>query len=195
MKAATAPTADEGAAQETATMFKTTLTALAFMMTLPLTASAHGPSRQKVVQSVEINAPADKVWAVIGNFQDMSWHPAIAKTEGTGGNVGGAKRTLTLTSGGTIEESLTGYDADKKGYSYEITTVDVKTLPVNNYSSSVRVTGDGAKSTLEWKGAFYRGFVNNDPPPELNDEAAVKAVSGVYAAGLAALKAKLEAGG
>ncbi len=176
-------------------MFKTTLTALAFMMTLPLTASAHGPSRQKVVQSVEINAPADKVWAVIGNFQDMSWHPAIAKTEGTGGNVGGAKRTLTLTSGGTIEESLTGYDADKKGYSYEITTVDVKTLPVNNYSSSVRVTGDGAKSTLEWKGAFYRGFVNNDPPPELNDEAAVKAVSGVYAAGLAALKAKLEAGG
>lgn len=45
---------------------------------------AHGPSRQKVVESVEINAPADKVWAVIGNFQDASWIPAVAKTEGKG---------------------------------------------------------------------------------------------------------------
>ena len=35
---------------------------------------------------MEINAPADKVWAVIGNFQDMSWLPPVEKTEGTGGN-------------------------------------------------------------------------------------------------------------
>jgi len=27
---------------------------------------------------------------------------------------------------------------------------------------------------VEWKGAFYRGYTLNDPPPELNDEAAVK---------------------
>ena len=37
--------------------------------------------------------------------------------------------------------------------------------------------------------------MNNDPPPELNDEAAVKAVKGVYRAGLDALKKKVEAGG
>ena len=42
---------------------------------------------------------------------------------------------------------------------------------------------------------FYRGHPNNDPPPELNDEAAVKAVTGVYKAGLEALKAKVGAGG
>ena len=48
----------------------------------PTPASAHGPSRQKVTETVEINAPADKVWAVIGNFQDMSWHPAVAKLGG-----------------------------------------------------------------------------------------------------------------
>ncbi len=71
----------------------------------------------------------------------------------------------------------------------------MKTLPVSNYSSSIRVSGEGAKSTVEWKGAFYRGYVNNDPPPELNDEAAVNAVNGVYKVGLDALKAKLEAGG
>ena len=54
---------------------------------------------------------------------------------------------------------------------------------------------DGAKSTVEWKGAFYRGYANNDPPPELSDEAAVKAVAGAYKAGLANLKKTLEAGG
>lgn len=48
---------------------------LALVCVWPLAASAHGPSRQKVTESVEINAPADKVWAVIGNFQDMGWHP------------------------------------------------------------------------------------------------------------------------
>jgi hypothetical protein len=34
--------------------------------------------------------------------------------------------------------------------------------------------------------------MNNDPPPELSDEAAVMAVTNVYASGLAALKSKAE---
>ena len=52
----------------------------------PVAVFAHGPTRQKVTETVEINAPPDKVWEVIGNFQDMSWHPAVAKLEGKGGN-------------------------------------------------------------------------------------------------------------
>lgn len=168
------------------------LTALAL---LPSIALAHGPSRQKVTETVEINAPADKVWATIGNFQDMSWHPAFAKTEGTGGNDANATRTLTLASGGTIEEKLLSSDPAKMVYKYEITKVDPKVVPVNNYSSNLSVKGEGSKSVVEWKGAFYRGFMNNDPPPELSDESAVKAIKGVYRAGLDALKKKLEAGG
>ena len=168
---------------------------LASLALIPAVALAHGPTRQKVTETVEINAPADKVWATIGNFQDMSWHPAVAKLEGTGGNDANATRTLTLTSGGTIEEKLLSHDPAKMVYKYEITKVDPKVLPVNNYSSNISVKGDGTKSTVEWKGAFYRGFMNNDPPPELNDEASKKAVEGVYRAGLDALKKKLEAGG
>lgn len=168
---------------------------LASLALIPAVALAHGPTRQKVTETVEINAPADKVWATIGNFQDMSWHPAVAKLEGTGGNDANATRTLTLTSGGTIEEKLLSHDPAKMVYKYEITKVDPKVLPVNNYSSNISVKGDGSKSTVEWKGAFYRGFMNNDPPPEMNDEASKKAVEGVYRAGLDALKKKLEAGG
>ncbi len=106
-----------------------------------------------------------------------------------------ATRVLTLQSGGTITEKLIKYDADNKSYKYEITDVDVKVLPVKNYSSTLSIKGEGDKSTVEWKGAFYRGYMNNNPPPELSDEAAVKAVKGVYRGGLDALKEKVEAGG
>jgi hypothetical protein len=155
-------------------------------------ALAHGPSRQKVVEKIEINAPADKVWAIVGNFQDLNWHPAVAKTEGTGGNEKGAKRKLTLKNGATIEESVEAYDAAGKSIKYRIDNVDVKVLPVNNYSSTITVKDVGGKSEVEWKGAFYRGFMNNDPPPELSDEAGVKAVTDIYKSGLTALKTKLE---
>jgi len=161
----------------------------------PSLALAHGPSRQKVVETVEINAPAAKVWAKIGNFQDMSWHPAIEKTEGQGGNEKGATRKLTLKGGATIEETLEKHDDQEMSYFYRIANVDVKVLPVTNYSSWLSVKpGEGGKSTVEWKGAFYRGYPNNDPPPELSDEAAVKAVTGVYRAGLDALKKSMESG-
>lgn len=169
--------------------------AIALSILLPVTAIAHGPTRQKVTETVEINASPEKVWEVIGNFQDMSWHPAIAKLEGNGANAVDATRVLTLQSGGTIAEKLIKYDVENKRYKYEITDVDVKVLPVNNYSSMLSVKGEGDKSTVEWKGAFYRGFMNNNPPPELNDEAAAKAVKAVYRGGLDALKEKVEAGG
>lgn len=157
-------------------------------------ASAHGPTRKKYVETIEINAPADKVWALIGNFADWSWHPAVEKTEATG-NAVDATRVLTLKGGGIIKEKMTKRDDTKRSFAYEITDVDVKVLPVNQYSSIITVTDEGGKSKVEWKAAYYRGFMQNDPPPELNEEAAQKAVSGVYKSGLEALKAKLEAGG
>ena len=73
------------------------------------TAQAHGPTRKKVEETVEINAAPDKVWKVIGNFQDMSWLPPVEKTEGKGGNEVEATRTLTLKGGATVEEELDKY--------------------------------------------------------------------------------------
>ena len=163
----------------------------------PFVAEAHGPSRQKVEESVEIAAPPAAVWARIGDFQDMSWHPAVHSSTGEGGNAIDATRVLTLgaADGPTIAEVLYKYDDAKRTYSYRITDVAVTTLPVTNYSSHLTVKdGKDGGSIVEWRGAFYRGFPNNDPPPELSDEAAVAAVTGVYRAGLDALKAELEAG-
>ncbi|WP_245312830.1 SRPBCC family protein, partial [Bradyrhizobium macuxiense] len=151
--------------------------------------------RRKVQESIEIDAPQAKVWAVIGNFQDMNWLAGVNKAEGDRGNEIGATRRLTLTEGATIDEELYKYDADMMSYSYRITAVDVKVLPVTNYSSTLTVSpAPDGKAKLEWAGAFYRGYPNNDPPPELNDEAAMKAVSALYRTGLEALKKKIESG-
>ena len=159
-------------------------------------ALGHGPSRQKVTETIEINAPPEKVWAVIGNFGDMSWLPVVEKTEASDGNIPDkALRKLVLKGGGVFEESLSKYSAESFSYGYRIEKVDVKVLPVTNYSSQISVTAvDGGKSSVEWRGAFYRGDPLNDPPPALNDEAAIAAVSGLYKLGLAALKKKLETG-
>src|SRR5438105_12904116 len=147
---------------------------------------AHGPTRQKVRESIEINAPPAKVWAAIGNFQDMSWLPPVSKTEGDKSNAIEATRRLTLADGATVDEELYKFDAEKMSYSYRITAVDVKVLPVTNYSSTITVSAgaDGKGSVVEWNGAFYRGFPNNEPPPELSDEAAIKAVTDLYHDGL-----------
>ena len=79
---------------------------------IPALALAHGPSRKKEVTTVEIDAPADKVWGVIGNYRDMSWHPAIASAEVTPGELKKevTKRKLTFKSGAVFTDTLTRYD-------------------------------------------------------------------------------------
>ncbi len=150
---------------------------------------AHGPTRQKVSEKIIIESSPEEVWNVVKNFHDMSWHPAIAETTGEGGNEPGAARTLTLGNGAKIFEVLEKYNKDEMKFFYRIADVDVSVLPVTNYSSWLIVReAENDATEVEWKGAFYRGFPNNDPPPELSDEAAVEAITGVYKSGLEHLK-------
>ena len=164
-------------------------------------ANAHGPVRQKIKEVVKINAPADKVWGIIKNFDDLSWLPAADGTKGDGGNKKGATRVITLKDGGTITEELKKYDDKKMSYKYKIKDMSiVKTiqhsgkeekipvLPVSNYAASITVKSKGGGSEVTWKAGYYRGYMNNNPPKELNEDAANSAVGGVLKAGLANLK-------
>ena len=156
------------------------------------TATAHGPSRQKVVKTVAINAPAAKVWGIIADFCAISsWSPGIASCTAEGGNAVGGKRSLRIgkADGPEIIEELQAYDAATMMYRYKVVKTDNTVLPVTTYSAFLTVTdaGDGT-SKVEWKSGFYRAYTKNNPPPELSDEAAMKAVSGAYDAGLANLK-------
>ncbi len=155
-------------------------------------ADAHGPSRQKVTKEITIIAPANKVWELIADFCAISsWHPAVAKCTTDGGNVVGTKRTLHIgkADGPQILEELQAYDPPGMMYRYRIVKTDNAVLPVSTYSSFLTVKDNGDKTTtVEWRSGFYRAYAKGNPPPELNDEAAVKAVSGVYDLGLANLK-------
>lgn len=172
------------------------LAAVACIGAFALQAQAHGPSRQKTEESVTINAPASKVWALVGDFNGLpKWLPPVATSTATDGNKVGSIRTLTLKNNEKLEEMLTAYDASKMEFRYRAKGANVKALPVNDYSSSMTVEPEGAtKSKVEWKGAFYRGYMNNDPPKELNDDAALNAVNGLYKMGLQNLKKVAESG-
>src|SRR5262245_41255915 len=98
------------------------------LLAAPETARAHGPTRQKITVTMEINASPDKVWAVIGNFHDMSWLPPVEKTEGQGGNAIGAIRQVTLKGRGTSEQELVKYDAAAMSYSYRIIETNLNVL-------------------------------------------------------------------
>lgn len=168
--------------------------ALGATMIMTGTAQAHGPVRLKLELDQKLNASPDEVWAAIGKFDDMGWHPAIASVEITGdGSVDQpekSQRILHLKSDAgdpTITEILSKWQPEKRCYAYRIEAVDVAVLPVTNYASTLCVKDDGGKALVTWKAGFYRGFPNNEPPPELNDEAATAAVTTMYQTGLDAL--------
>ena len=165
---------------------------MALAAAVSITSQAHGPTRQKVVERITINAPPGTVWAKIRNFDALKdWHPAVAESPADKGNAEGSMRQLRLEGGGALTETLEAHDDAKMKYSYR--AKDGGALPVTNYTSSIGVSAEGSnQSVVEWRGAFYRGHPNNDPPADQNDEAAVNAITGVYKGGLANLKTLVE---
>lgn len=156
---------------------------------------AHGPTREKHSESVEINASPDVVWALVGDFaHPEKWMPAIDSTTAQGGNEKGATRELKVkANGGTIKEELKNFDADKRLIQYKVVDpTDPAVLPVNNYSAKITVEASGSGSKVEWDAAFYRWFLNNNPPDGQNEAAAKAAVEKIVKESLENLKALAE---
>lgn len=145
----------------------------------------------RLKESIEINAPADKVWAKVGQFGDMSWHPAIAKTEVVEGTAteAGAKRVLTLKDGGHVNETLTSYDAGTTTLKYEITD---SVLPVREYGATIKVEAAGDKTIVTWRTMFKRKDPAKPGAAGQDDAAAKAAVEGILKSGLQQLKRSLE---
>jgi mxaD protein len=146
-----------------------------------------------VTQTVDIQAPAGKVWDAAKNFDQLNtWLPPVAKDEIVEGqnNTVGAVRLLTLKDGGTVKEKLLAYTPAARTFRYEIVE---SVLPVSHYTSvfTVKSAGKG-KSTVTWSGRFKRKNEAASPGDKENDKAATDAITGVYQAGLSTLKKNLE---
>lgn len=169
--------------------------ALAWSLFLSSSYASAAASWLHVAQSVEINAPAGKVWKTVESFDALNtWHPAIAKDEivaGTNDNAG-AVRLLTLKDGGTIKEKLLSFSPKTRSYRYEILE---GVLPVSSYTSivSVKSTGKG-RSTITWSGKFKRKDTGDSPADNANDKTAVDTITSVYQGGLQNVKKMAEQG-
>ena len=168
--------------------------ALIALLLFPALAIAHGPSRQKVDKQIEINAPVAKVWGVISDFCSIkSWNPAVTACESDKGNEAGSTRIITLENGQKLKEKLVKYDAGDFTYQYMMLEPNAAAFPINTHGATMTVkAGESGKSIVEWKGAFYRSFPGPNPPPELSDETASKALSEFYTKGLEQIKKMAE---
>lgn len=148
------------------------LVAASLALMMPL---AFAASQVKVVETVELKAPASKVWNTVKDFDKwQSWHPAVASTDiaSGGDNKRGTKRVLHLNGGGDVAETLTAWSNSAKRQTYIITS---SPLPVDKYTSTMHVTSTKGGSKITWSSTFV--------PKGATPAEAKKAISGVYRAG------------
>jgi hypothetical protein len=150
--------------------------AMALLAASTLTATAG--QKEKVTETVKLDAPPAKVWARIGQFGDLSWHPAVKKTEASDANKLDSQRRLDLGGPVLWEALLSHSDAEHK-YRYRILDngENQKVLPVSHYVSTIQVKPSGQGSEVIWVSTF-------EPAAGTTAEAAKKAIAGVYRGGL-----------
>ncbi|GLK67998.1 SRPBCC family protein [Hansschlegelia plantiphila] len=164
--------------------------ATAFALSI-VPALAHGPTPQKVDETVTIAAEPAKVWAVVKDFGALqSWHPDVAKS-----TLDGTDRTVTLKKGGEFKEGLDATDDAGMEIDYRLSGDAGEALPVSSYSVSIKVAPKDGGSQVTWEGRFYRADTNNEPEEGKDDAAAVAGMTEFLKTGLEGLKKKIEAGG
>jgi mxaD protein len=157
------------------------------------TVLAHGPTPIKIEETVHLQAAQADVWKLVKDFNGLAaWHPEVNRCVGNGGPAAGAERTLTLQNGEQLVEILDDYNEAETRYAYRSAKENVRALPVSSYSVRFTVkAGANGGTDVEWVGRVYRGDTGNQPPDNLNDEAAKNAMSRFFRAGLEKLKSKL----
>ncbi len=141
----------------------------------------------KVFVSSVIEAPADKVWAAVRDFNGMpGWHPLIARSVIEGGRPSdaiGCIRCLTLSDGVKVREQLLSLSDFDYSFSYGIVESG---LDVENYVAGFKLTPvtDGDHTFGEWWAEF-------DTPAGREPELAGMISRDVFQAGFDALKEKL----
>ena len=109
---------------------------------------------QTVADSVELAAPPDDVWSVIGQF-NLQWHPAVARTRLIGEGLGQLRR-LETRDGREIVERLAEVDNTKRSYRYTL----VSGVPASHYAGVIDVKPKASGSVAEWRVDF---LANNQP--------------------------------
>ncbi len=138
----------------------------------------------RVTRSTVIDAPIDRVWAVLRDFNShIDWHPAIAQSEiehGEKPDQVGCVRAFSLKNGAVLREQLLTLSDDHHVSTYCILD---STIPLKRYVATVRLSPvtDGNRTFWHWESTF-------STPPGMEAELAAAVGNGVYETGFKALQ-------
>jgi NADPH:quinone reductase len=145
----------------------------------------------KIVRSTVIDAPIERVWEVLRDFNSHDrWHPAIASSSIEGGERSdqvGCVRNFKLTDGNHIREQLIALSDVDHVLTYCILQ---STVPLERYVATVtlkRIT-DGNRTLWHWESSFAA-------PLEQAHALVEMVAKGVYEAGFEGLRRYLLGGG
>ena len=119
---------------------------------------------------ITINRPADDVWAVIGNFGELTWMPGVDTCELDGEN----DRVIGMFGMRVVEHQFSRDDEDRT-LTYGIVDGDMKP---EVHRATIKVMPAGSGSFVTWDVE--------------TDDAMVEVMQGAYGGALAALKEQLE---
>ena len=140
-----------------------------------------------VIQSAVIDAPIDRVWAVLRDFNSHDrWHPAVARSRmenDVAGDVVGGVRRFSLSDGAELREQLLSHSDREHTYTYCILD---SPLPLFDYMATVRLkpVTDGNQTFWDWRSQFR---APNDRAAELKNLVGRQ----VYEAGFGGLRSFL----
>ena len=98
-------------------------------------------------ESIDVNATADEVWAVLGDLASVGqWIPGITTV-----NVNGMHRVCTFEDGHPQEEQILDYSPITRSYGYRI---DGAPLPVTNNIGSFAVQEANDSTRVMWESSF-----------------------------------------
>jgi hypothetical protein len=138
----------------------------------------------KVVRSTIIDAPVDRLWAVLRDFNGHDkYHPIVAQSaieRGYSADKVGCVRRFTLKAGGELREQLLSLSDLEMSMSYCLLDTPI---PLFNYVAHVRLlpVTDGNRSFWSWESRF-------STPGGREQELAALVGDEVYAAGMEAVR-------
>jgi carbon monoxide dehydrogenase subunit G len=96
----------------------------------------------------ELNAPVDKVWALLEDFGNLNWYPGWTDLE-TIGEGPGMTRRIHMEGMEPIDEILEAMDAASRSFSY---TIPKMPMPVSEYRAEVSLEplDNGARTLARW---------------------------------------------
>lgn len=148
------------------------------------------PMLQKIVRSTIIDAPIERVWSVLRDFNSHDqWHEAVAASRIEGGERSdqtGCVRDFRLKDGNLIREQLLALDDRHFRSTYCIVEA---TVPLQRYVATVTLkpVTDGRRTFWHWESSFAT-------PPGMELVLRDMVATGVYEAGFASLRRHLEQG-